>query len=124
MVTIKTRKGSAYETLKLLFYEDFKPKKGYPMRIPLIGNNITIDFNTLYWDWNNIYAENKEEAVLDVSSNIIFVEVNGQRRLSFPTKGVKKINMQVRGGLFQKDEYTEPYRLYFGAEEQDFRYCY
>ena len=119
MVTIKTRKGSAYKTLKTLFNNDFEPEKGYPMRIPLVGNHITIDFNTMYWD-----SENKEEAVLDVSSNIIFVEINGQRRVSFSTKHVKKLCIRVQGGLFQEDNCTELYHLYFGAEEKEFNYCY
>ena len=124
MVTIKTRKGSAYKTLKTLFNNDFKPEEGYPMRIPLVGNHITIDFNTIYWDWDSVLSENKEEAVLDVSSNIIFVEINGQRRASFSTKNVKKLCIRVQGGLFQEDNYTESYHLYFGAEEKEFNYCY
>ena len=48
MVTIKTRSGSAYETLWKLFKNDFEPERGYPMRIPLIGNHVTLDNTLIY----------------------------------------------------------------------------
>ena len=120
MVTIKTRKGSVYETLKTLFNDDFKPEPGYPMRIPLIGNHVTINHSRFYWDWESVHADNKEEAILDLSYNIIFIEVNGERRVAIDTKDVKRLWISVKGGLFQKDDYTETYFLYFGAEEKDF----
>ena len=120
MVTIKTRSGSAYETLWKLFKNDFEPERGYPMRIPLIGNHVTLDNTLIYWDWHSVHEKNNEEAILEIAPNIIFVEVNGQRRGSVNTKHLKRLWISVQGGLFQKDEYTESYFLYFGAEEKDF----
>lgn len=120
MVTIKTREGSAYKTLWKLFEDDFKPKRGYPMRIPLIGNHVTLNNTLVYWKWNSVHEDNEEEAILDIAPNIIFVEVNGQRRASIGTKHLKRLWISVQGGLFQEDDYTESYYLYFGAEEKDF----
>ena len=120
MVHIETRSGSAYKTLKTLFKNDFEPKKGHTMKIPLIGNHVTIDNSSIYWDWNSIHEENPEEAVLDVAPNMVFVEVNGQRRASFDPRKVKRLWISVQGGLFQKDNYTETYFLYFGCEAKDF----
>ena len=102
MVTIKTRSGSAYETLWKLFKNDFEPEKGYPMRIPLIGNHVTLDNTLIYWDWHSVHEKNNEEAVLEIAPNIIFVEVNGQRRGSIDTKHLKRLWISVQGGLFQK----------------------
>jgi hypothetical protein len=122
MVTIKTRSGSAYKTLRTLFDNDFEPEKGYPIRIPLMGNHISINHSNFYWKGHNFLEkeEEEEEAILDVASNVLFLEIDGQRRVIIDIKNIKKLYIQVRGGLFQKDNYTESYYLYFGAEEKDF----
>ena len=122
MVTIKTRSGSAYKTLRTLFDNDFEPEKGYPIRIPLMGNHISINHSNFYWKGHNFLEkeEEEEEAILDVASNVLFLEIDGQRRVIIDIKNIKKLYIQVRGGLFQENNYTESYYLYFGAEEKDF----
>lgn len=122
MVTIKTRSGSAYKTLRTLFDNDFEPERGYPIRIPLMGNHIKINHCSFYWKGHNFLEkeEEEEEAILDVASNVLFLEIDGQRRAIVDIKNIKKLYIQVQGGLFQKDNYTESYYLYFGAEEKDF----
>ena len=122
MVTIKTRSGSAYKTLRTLFDNDFEPEKGYPIRIPLMGNHISINHSNFYWKGHNFLEkeEEEEEAILDVASNVLFLEIDGERRVITDIKNIKKLYIQVRGGLFQENNYTESYYLYFGAEEKDF----
>ena len=120
MVTIKTRSGSAYKTLRTLFDNDFEPEKGYSMKIPLIGNHATINHELIYWDWHSVHEENPEEAILEVYSNGIEIRVNGHLRAMISPKHLKRLWISVQGGLFQKDNYTESYYLYFGAEEKDF----
>lgn len=122
MVTIKTRSGNAYKTLRTLFDNDFEPEKGYPIRIPLMGNHISINHSNFYWKGHNFLEkeEEEEEAILDVASNVLFLEIDGQRRVIIDIKNIKKLYIQVRGGLFQENNYTESYYLYFGAEEKDF----
>lgn len=122
MVTIKTRSGSAYKTLRTLFDNDFEPEKGYPIRIPLMGNHISINHSNFYWKGHNFLEkeEEEEEAILDVASNVLFLEIDGERRVIIDVKNIKKLYIQVRGGLFQENNYTESYYLYFGAEEKDF----
>ena len=122
MVTIKTRSGSAYKTLRTLFDNDFEPEKGYPIRIPLMGNHISINHSNFYWKGHNFLEkeEEEEEAILDVASNVLFLEIDGERRVIIDIKNIKKLYIQVRGGLFQENNYTESYYLYFGAEEKDF----
>ena len=122
MVTIKTRSGSAYKTLRTLFDNDFEPEKGYPIRIPLMGNHISINHSNFYWKGHNFLEkeEEEEEAILDVAYNVLFLEIDGERRVIIDIKNIKKLYIQVRGGLFQENNYTESYYLYFGAEEKDF----
>ena len=122
MVTIKTRSGSAYKTLRTLFDNDFEPERGYPIRIPLMGNHISINHSNFYWKGHNFLEkeEEEEEAILDVASNVLFLEIDGERRVITDIKNIKKLYIQVRGGLFQENNYTESYYLYFGAEEKDF----
>ena len=122
MVTIKTRSGSAYKTLRTLFDNDFEPERGYPIRIPLMGNHISINHSNFYWKGHNFLKkeEEEEEAILDVASNVLFLEIDGERRVITDIKNIKKLYIQVRGGLFQENNYTESYYLYFGAEEKDF----
>ena len=122
MVTIKTRSGSAYKTLRTLFDNDFEPERGYPIRIPLMGNHISINHSNFYWKGHNFLEkeEEEEEAILDVASNVLFLEIDGERRVITDIKNIKKLYIQVRGGLFQENNYTESYYLYFGAEEKEF----
>lgn len=120
MVYMESKEGSAYKVLKILFEKDFRPEMGYPMRIPLIGNHATIDQTTIYWDWESVHAENTEEAELVVYANGIEIVVNGEIRALIRPKHLKKLLISVRGGIFQNEDYTEPYYLYFGSQRKDF----
>lgn len=118
MVHIKTRAGSVVSCLEKLFPE-FK-EEGRAMKIPLIGNHATIDGGRVYWRWNSVHEENEEEAVLEVYPNGIDIRVNGRLRYSGEPHLIKRLWIDVKGGIFQKDEYTEGYFLYFGCTEKDF----
>ena len=120
MVYMESKEGSAYKVLKILFEKDFKPEMGYPMRIPLIGNHATIDQTTIYWDWESVHVENTEEAELVVYSNGIEIVVNGEIRALIRPRHLKRLLISVQGGIFQNEDYTEPYYLYFGSQRKDF----